>query len=489
MNAGRVLATSTSYNVVSEVTRDTVMRTRNMLELFELGRIVGTERRNGSTEMLGAVVRACSDEQEHLAGALALAGGVFVATQNKQAQRVCNDLVRRQNGSGGSSMLRVWTELAPFMKLPNINAVVAEAERMCDVSVLGKLASYVNKQSVDRVACAVHAAAVDVLLRMEMGVSSLEDAHSVVHAAASVAQHLVDGTDRGLDRVWTLVADTLACTHWASVCTSTDFVQTVDVGRAGTEDYRRACTALVSYAQRQSNERTDAMVHSVFALQPCLRFLPRSSVRVGRGREGAVLFYMDLLEHVTGQLTARTVNALVMPMAARYVERVVDRDWFESAHALVLSVLDAGHAEVAPWYARVVLALYPQSINMDLLGISFTAAVRALAHNGSSGLARNCVDLLIARIDEYAGNGVERGERRRELLCVLASQVASVPLELLSFVMTSIDERVDAEPLWATRRNVVSHVQDTVLESAELARRPALASWVWRMRARVDARL
>ncbi|KAJ2501859.1 hypothetical protein GGH96_001620 [Coemansia sp. RSA 1972] len=486
MNAGRVLATSTSRNVVSEVTRDIVMRTRDMHELFELGRVVGMERqRSGSPEMLSAVVQACNDEQEHSAGALALAGGVFVATLNKHAQRVCDDLVRRQNGSGGPSMLRVWCELAPFIQLPNINAVVAQAERMCDVSALGSLAPYVSKQSVERVASAVHAASVDVLLRMEMGTASYEDAHRVVHAAASVAQRL-DGPDRGLDRVWSLVSDTLACAHWASVCTSSDRAQQ-NVGRAGTEDYRRACTALVSYAQLQTDERTDAMVDAVFALQPCLRYLPRSSVRVGRGREGAVLFYMDLLEHIAEKLNARTVNALVMPVAARYVQSA-ERDWFESAHALVLAVLDAGHAEVAVWYARIVLALYPQNINMDLLDISFTAAIRALAQSDSA-LARNCVDLLIARVDAYAGNGVERGVRRRELLCVLASQVASVPLDLLSYVMTMVDERVDSEILWATRRDVVSHVQDTVLDSAELERRPVLAAWVWQMRARVDAKL
>ncbi|KAJ2145802.1 hypothetical protein IW136_000834 [Coemansia sp. RSA 678] len=457
-----------------------------MFELFELGRSVSLERqRSGSMEMLGAVVRACSDEHEHLAGALALAGGVFVATQNKHARRVCDALVRRQNGAGGPSMLRVWCELAPYIRLPNMHEVVAEAERTCDVSVLGSLAPYVSEQSVERVASAVHAAGVDVLLRMEMGTASYEDAHRVVSASGGVAQHLVDGTDRGLDRVWALVSDALASTHWASVCTSCD--QISDVGRAGTEDYRRACTALVSYAQRQNSERADAMVNAVFALQPCLRYLPRSSVRVGRGREGAVLFYMDLLEHISGQLTARTVNALVMPLAVRYVQSE-ERDWFESAHALILSVLDAGHAEVAVWYARVVLTLYPQRINMDLLGISFTAAIRALAHS-SSDLAQSCIDLLITRIDECEASGVERGVRRRELLCVLASQVASVPLNLLSFVMTSIDNYVDREPLWATRRDVVGHVQDTVLDSAELERRPVLAAWVWRMRARVDARL
>ncbi|KAJ2358131.1 hypothetical protein IWW50_001161 [Coemansia erecta] len=496
-SAGRILATSTAANIVAEVTRDTLRRTNDAHGLYSLGRMVGAHRltQAGGRPMLDAVLRACTDEALYVERALALAGGILAATDGDRARSVCTNLAQRlesaktTQAADTSGMLQVWAELAALIRLPNMAEVVAAAERAGDARVLEQLAAHAHRADVERVAGAVHALSVAVLLRFEGGVAAEqiraeEQAHAVVRAAAAVAQRGLqdEGRDRGLDGTWVLVADALACAHWA----------TLREDRAGTDAFRLASTLLVAFAQRSSDAIVDAMVRRVFGVQPCLRFLAaQTDVRVGVGRESAVLFYLDLLEHVAGQLQPHTVRALVVPLAARYTGSVRERAWFESAHALVLAVLDRPDmAEVAPWYAHMVLDLYPdRGITADLLRIAFTAAVRALAHDAtqrSAALSWDTVELLATRLDESAGAGVVRGVQRRELLGVLAAQLAAVPLQLLPRLMFVVEKRVTGEDDWFAQRKLVDEIQDVVLDDADLPRKPALSTWVWQLRARVN---
>ncbi|KAJ1812705.1 hypothetical protein LPJ75_003520 [Coemansia sp. RSA 2598] len=308
------------------------------------------------------------------------------------------------------------------------------------------------------------------------------------------------------------IIDTMALVHHT----------TLQAGREGTEVFRRTSTLAIQFlgtvASRQQVDRT---VQLLFAEQKCLLYLPTVGIgAVGRERSFVVLFYLDLMEHLAGYLEQNTLRQLVLPLATLYAGHralaMGATDWFESAHAVVLAVLEdprqmtaaPGVAmEVVPWYSDLIMELYPdRGMGGELLRISYAACIRALAglpldeYPMAYEYIGDRLDRLKQRIDgerrrrDMSGEGASRvgreisGVRERELLLVLADQIAAVPLALLPALLADLHRRLANEQTSvATRESVATEIEETVLVKCDVARKPALSVWIWQLRNTLNA--
>ncbi|ORX65509.1 hypothetical protein DL89DRAFT_296140 [Linderina pennispora] len=294
--------------------------------------------------------------------------------------------------------------------------------------------------------------------------------------------------------LWVAVVDAMACVHFATL--------------AGPAPWRSGF--IVARPPRVAN----AAVRRLFHSQPCLLYMAARPVwGIHAVRSCTVLFYMDLLEHLVGRLANNTLMTMVLPLVTRYADsnalQYAGPDWFESAHAVVLAVLEAVNSEdsavqaegewrraalvveVVPWYTDLLLELYPgRGISGELLLIAYTAAVRAATAHSAPVLAQDADAVPVNLGYALAWERVEALERKidaHELMLVLLELLTAVPLELLPKLMDKFRVRWEAEPEWAMRRALLDAAQDMVVERAELARKPALAMWTWKMRTEFNA--
>ncbi|KAJ2559486.1 hypothetical protein EV175_000314 [Coemansia sp. RSA 1933] len=377
-----------------------------------------------------------------------------------------------------------------------------------------------------RIAQLFHASAAGALLEQE-------NAYSMDRQADVLAQALLHGVDAVLERffledayqrvprdmlcnMWSELVDTMAALHFATLQSG---------GREGSDVFRRASTRALQFMTAQPAAAVDEAVQRMFAMQPCLRFMATQPVaHISGARSCLVLFYIDLLEHLVPFAATHTLLRLIAPLASRYAGAealdVAGPEWFESAHALILAVLElvarddsanteasvlkdraAAVLEMVPWYADLVLGLYPdRGISAELLRIAYTAAARATATNnwqskirvGSVDLGQTLawalVDRLLSRLDAVSSNndaGAVRvavdAVRRRELLLVLADLLAAVPLELLPRLMPEVRSRLLAEREPGTRKALDDEIQQVVLAKADITRKVALSTWAWQL--------
>ncbi|KAJ2668609.1 hypothetical protein IWW42_005078 [Coemansia sp. RSA 1085] len=518
----RVLSIATLPNLVAEVVRDFIEQPNSSspYALFSLGRQIATVRltsQNGHET--SRVLQQVALDATNTGRALALAGGIaLVLKELKQSdymkwQRICDRLAAQPGtfGYADRKMLQVWAELIGTVSVPHVSALVDEAVASGNESGARVLEALARTSYADArlVATSMHALAVSVLNAAELRHSNVDEKSTsvVLRTAEALAQRfLIDDAYVGVAQsdlwsLWLLVADSLACVHSGTLGIG---------GRAGTPSFRSTCSFLVGFAMRPSPAAglLDASVRQLFAvLQPCLRFLGASSglaqrATVGNARECTVLFYLDLLEHVVSRLQPHLVKSVVIPLAARYAEALNNMpEWYESAHALILAILESATTanremcsvtmELVPWYTQVLLDQFPSDgISADLLQIALTAATQSLANGHSSRLATalawDCTKRLLKRVDDFQGTNAVHNARRRELLAVVAEQLASLPPELLPALMQEIDLRVDADSDWVLKKHIVDTVQQVVLDKADLSRKPALSAWAWQLRARVN---
>ncbi|KAJ2237085.1 hypothetical protein H4R99_005830 [Coemansia sp. RSA 1722] len=246
-----------------------------------------------------------------------------------------------------------------------------------------------------------------------------------------------------LIRLWVLIVDTMALVHHC----------TLKAGRSGTEVFRSASALAINFASVvQHSWQVDLMAQKLFALQKCLCFLPSTNVNsITAERSFAVLFYLDLFEHLVGYLQPNTLRQMVLPLACLYAGRqglAVGADWFESAHAVVLAVLENTNEsntetaiELVPWYSDLILSLYPDhGMSGDLLRIAYSASINAISTQTQHAyllLADEYVKDRIARLQhrvDQAGIAPNMSTvakeiaivRERELLTVLVDQLATI---------------------------------------------------------------
>ncbi|KAJ2703618.1 hypothetical protein FB645_003825 [Coemansia sp. IMI 203386] len=303
-----------------------------------------------------------------------------------------------------------------------------------------------------------------------------------------------------LIRLWVLIVDTMALVHHC----------TLKAGRSGTEVFRSASTLAINFSSLvQHSWQVDLMVQKLFALQKCLCFLPSTNVNsITVERSFAVLFYLDLFEHLVGYLQPNTLRQMVLPLACLYAGRqglAVGADWFESAHAVILAVLENTNEsntetaiELVPWYSDLILSLYPDhGMSGDLLRIAYSASINAISTQTEHTyllLADEYVKDRIARLQhrvDQAGITPNMSSvakeiaivRERELLLVLVDQLATVPVSLLPALLVDISNRLTSEKIpVATRASVINDIEQIVLVKTDIARKPSLSKWLWQLR-------
>ncbi|KAJ1664024.1 hypothetical protein EV178_004481 [Coemansia sp. RSA 1646] len=473
------------------------------------------------------------------------------------AHRLCEHSNR--NRASGVALLTACSEAVPVLNSLDhlrkyINPLVlADGVVDCVVEMLPAVArtqAYADTEKATRLLCtlisapatifdnalqivqSLHDNALSILLDQEKGSAwNRRDgavqpfALAILHCAEAVFQRffLEDASQRvskeSLYHVWITVIDTMAVLHFATL-------KFGGGGREGSEVFRRASTLGMQFITTRPASDIDTMVKRIFAMQPCLTFMATRPVSyISGARSCLVLFYIDLFEHLVPYASTHTLSQLVVPLASRYVGvealEVAGPEWFESAHALILAVLElvahddtsneetAGQQdraafvlEIVPWYADLVLDLYPdKGISAELLRIAYAAAVRATTtNNWQSKIQMGAMDLgqtlswtlvckLLIRLDglsAYDASAVRRAVesvRRRELLLVLADLLAAVPFELLPKLMPEMRCRLLAERDPANRKAVDDEIQNVVLGKADITRKFALSTWAWQLHA------
>ncbi|KAI8602978.1 hypothetical protein EDD21DRAFT_425652 [Dissophora ornata] len=119
--------------------------------------------------------------------------------------------------------------------------------------------------------------------------------------------------------------------------------------------------------------------------------------------ESRTLFFMNLLERVMITIEEGLLERQFLPMVYPYLLKNDQRDLFESAHSVVMSVFLTNKKiakEVAPFYSNLLLQHFPDQINIDQLRAAFTTMIRSLSET-EDALAWLCVEKLLERIQHY----------------------------------------------------------------------------------------
>ncbi|KAJ2006274.1 hypothetical protein GGI04_001934, partial [Coemansia thaxteri] len=507
--AARILATSTSPNVVTEVARDLLARwpqqqipssvaeaaefeAERVVRLMHVGQYVATVRAGS----VGAVVRATEDAAATGGNALAaaalaggMAAGLLAAGQRVDAAVAAFVRTARAAAAAGAGdrdhglpLLRVCANvvlLLPARALADLahgGDVLAAAGSAALLGDLGDSDLVAVRQLVDapttrladieRLAHAAYAVAHD-----SAGSEPLTCCDPVVAVCGAVLRSLADRGDPrggGAAGAWVAAVAALACVHAAVLRR---------YGRAGSADFGSATADALRCAASLPPAAVDE----------CARAL------LCQAAFAAPLFCLDFCEHLVSLLPAATLAAYVVPLAARFTSTVDVADCFESAHALVLAVLDSSvmaasdavvelAVQLVPWYTDLLCELYPdRGISVDLLRIAYPAAVRAIAQSPLTyALAWDRVTKLLTRTDELfpSTTGASRirseinATRRRELLMTVAELLTAVPAELLPQLMDEVRNRIVAEPAVTTRQVLLDYCQDMVLSRADITRKP-----------------
>ncbi|KAF8942592.1 hypothetical protein BGZ47_006329 [Haplosporangium gracile] len=119
--------------------------------------------------------------------------------------------------------------------------------------------------------------------------------------------------------------------------------------------------------------------------------------------ESRTLFYMNLLERVMVAIDETFLEEQLLPLVYPYLLKNDQRDLFESAHSVVMSVFLTNKQiaqQVAPFYSNLLIQHFPEQINIDQLRAAFTTMIRSLSGT-EDALAWLCVEKLLERIQQY----------------------------------------------------------------------------------------
>ncbi|KAF9927901.1 hypothetical protein FBU30_002788 [Linnemannia zychae] len=149
--------------------------------------------------------------------------------------------------------------------------------------------------------------------------------------------------------------------------------------------------------------------------------------------ESRTLFFMNLLERVMVAIDESLLEDQLLPLVYPYLLKNDQRDLFESAHSVVMSVFLTNKRiaqQVAPFYSNLLIQHFPKEINIDQLRAAFTTMIRSLS-GSEDALAWLCVEKLLERIQQYDDDlaeatatvqaEVERREGERALVEVATS--------------------------------------------------------------------
>lgn len=475
-STARILSTGQSPRLVAEVVQDIVRRGSSPAELFRLGQYVGTYRlaHSAAKEDFIAIehmLQAIEDNSQQLYSSLALVSGLTMCLLESKhplsakAARQSIHLVRQLHAPLNADLLVILQSLLsvlvtdPKFVISNSSQVVWLLVKSLplhhldasQVSVLSKLISQSDKSIAPSLCQYLHSYSIDLLLANEPHQTiSNGSSEPLLVVIESVLRHFSITSI-----VWCQLVDTLGCLHFL----------TTQHTREGTTTFHSICQHLIQHGL--SLPHLDSLIRALFTeYQPCLRHLQATNPI----RQYTVLFYLDLLEHLVPQLTSHTIQQMVLPLACHYVQRPEDPWWFESAHALVLSILDSSHSvDISQWYCQLLLSQYPQmGISAELLRIAYTASIRSSA-------SYQGISMLLERIDSLSTNGSKVRQtldnvERRELMSVLVQQLTSVDSQHLPILLRDIETRSNSTTL--------DEIQKIILVDLDVNRKATLSKWI-----------
>ncbi|KAF9167358.1 hypothetical protein DFQ26_004837 [Actinomortierella ambigua] len=224
--------------------------------------------------------------------------------------------------------------------------------------------------------------------------------------------------------------------------------------------------------------------------------------------ETRVLYFMNLVERTMMAVDEELLRSQILPLVYPYLIRRVPadahasnihKDLFESAHSVILSVLQTKREatgsppstsisrELAPYYGKLLLSHYPNEISIDQLRAGYTTLVKALSEIDDS-LAWLTVERLLERIHDYddvllansatvteammpekqSGQQpqqqlqLERIRERGELTLAVVDQLTSLNLIFVESLGQQIRTLLAQEPSVQNRRSLLKCVLDVV---------------------------
>ncbi|KAG0380378.1 hypothetical protein BGX24_008723 [Mortierella sp. AD032] len=228
------------------------------------------------------------------------------------------------------------------------------------------------------------------------------------------------------------------------------FFVTYKLGPGGFQVYEELVTSILT-RMVMSEEQASALVQHVqdkdehanrhILLNRTLKaMMPRAELGFHDPvMESRTLFFMNLLERVMVAIDGTLLEDQLLPLVYPYLLKNDQRDLFESAHSVVMSVFLTNKRiaqQVAPFYSNLLIQHFPEQINIDQLRAAFTTMIRSLSGT-EDALAWLCVEKLLERIQQYDDELAEatttvqaEDDRRREGERALVDVATSVQQDL-----------------------------------------------------------
>ncbi|KAG0023303.1 hypothetical protein BGZ81_008174 [Podila clonocystis] len=144
--------------------------------------------------------------------------------------------------------------------------------------------------------------------------------------------------------------------------------------------------------------------HHVLLNKTLKAMMPKAELGYGDVvMESRTLYYMNLLERLMPAIEESFLEHKLLPLVYPYLLKNDQKDLFESAHSVVMSVFLTNKRiakNVAPFYSNLLLEHFPREINIDQLRAAFTTMIRSLSET-EDALAWLCVEKLLERIQQY----------------------------------------------------------------------------------------
>ncbi|KAF9369094.1 hypothetical protein CPB97_003926, partial [Podila verticillata] len=189
------------------------------------------------------------------------------------------------------------------------------------------------------------------------------------------------------------------------------YFTTYKLGPGGFQVYEELITTILTRmvaAETPVDHQTNLVSlqgsHHVLLNKTLKAMMPRAELGYGDVvMESRTLYFMNLLERLMPAIEEVFLEDKLLPLVYPYLLKNDQKDLFESAHSVVMSVFLTNKRiakNVAPFYSNLLLAHFPLEINIDQLRAAFTTMIRSLSDT-EDALAWLCVEKLLERIQAY----------------------------------------------------------------------------------------
>ncbi|CAD6889476.1 unnamed protein product [Tilletia laevis] len=185
--------------------------------------------------------------------------------------------------------------------------------------------------------------------------------------------------------------------------------------------------------------------------------VPHLSYGPDRLQETSATYFMLVSEQVVALLPSEIIKGLVLKICRPYLGNNTNKDAFESAHSVILSIFahDKEVAEdLAPFYIELLISIFPSQLSAGQFEHAFTTVMSAIADRDDA-LAWWGMELLANTIEQerdqergpvdvggaagaVATTALPSSSRQLELQLVYAAQISTVNLVLLRSVLDKV---------------------------------------------------